>query len=67
MTTEKYHEMHDEYVGKHEKKLYTVWRVLGPAGPQEQFDVLGLDEAIQATIGCWDWEVKDKVTGRIIA
>lgn len=45
------------YTGKHEKKHYNVWRVLGPAGPEETFTVYGIEEAGKAILGCWDWEV----------
>lgn len=57
MTKEKYKDTHI-YVGKHEPKDYVVWRVLGPAGPEEYFVVTGFDNAKQAIIGCWDWEIK---------
>lgn len=54
------------YKGKHEKRWYTVWRVLGPGGPEETIQVFGRDEAIKATLGCWDWCVKDTETGKEI-
>jgi len=63
-----YHERpykENDYVGKHEKKWYNVYRVLGPTGPEERFPVLGLDEAKEAAIGCWDWEVTD-TNGNVI-
>lgn len=56
-TYEKYH--NDDYVGKHAKKWYNIYRVLGPTGPEERFSVLGLDEAREAIKGCWDYEVTD--------
>lgn len=55
----------EEYIGKHEKKNYKVWRVLGPAGPAETITVYGLDAVKAAVQGCWDWEVKD-MYGNII-
>lgn len=58
-TYDKYHDSPDPYVPKHAKKWYNVWRVLGPAGPEERFPVLGAEEARQAIKGCWDWEVTD--------
>ena len=45
------------YVGKHEKKFYYVWRVLGPAGPEEKLVVYGFDAAQESVKGCWDWEI----------
>lgn len=45
------------YVGKHEKKWYLVWRVLGPAGPVEETYVFGRQEAEALCMGCWDWEI----------
>lgn len=55
MDRETYEKTH--YVGKHEQKDYNVWRVLGPAGPEERFTVHGLAAAKEAVKGCWDWEV----------
>ena len=46
-----------EYAGKHEKKWYNVYRVVGPAGPEEQFQVYGIDEARKTVQGCWDYEI----------
>ena len=59
MTKDSYNKYHSrpQYVGRHEKKWYNVWRVLGPAGPEERFPVYGLDEAREAIKGCWDYEV----------
>ena len=57
MTKEKWAELN--YVGKHEKRKYVVWRVLGPAGPTDTLTVLGLDAVKEAISGCWDWEVTD--------
>ena len=54
-----------EYKGKHTAKLYSVWRVVGPAGPQERFDIMGFDNAKKAVDGCWDYEVKD-MQGRVV-
>lgn len=50
-------ETHPGYTPKHEKQLYNVWRVLGPAGPAELILVYGIEEARQSVVGCWDWEV----------
>lgn len=55
--------MIDGYQGKHEKRWYMVWRVLGPAGPEEKIKVYGREAARQAVIGCWDWVVRDFETG----
>lgn len=49
----------DEYIGKHELKNYNIWRVQGPAGPQERFSVCGLEKAAEYTLGCWDYSVTD--------
>lgn len=45
--------------GRHEKKQYNVWRVLGPAGPVETFSVYGIQAAAEAIYGTWDFEVTD--------
>ena len=68
MTKEKWNQLNnveEEYVGKHAPKTYMVWRVLGPAGPQETIYVQGLDNAKQAILGCWDWEITSE-TGQPI-
>lgn len=73
MTREQYmkHLRPDEYVGKHEKKAYNIWRVTGPSGPQERFSVTGIEKAAECVSGCWDWEVTDmnnnKVPGYILS
>lgn len=60
MTRETYEKYHNsDYVGKHEKQWYNVYRVLGPAGPEERFPVYGKDEAKRMIAYCWDWEVTD--------
>ena len=46
-----------DYVGKHSKKWYMVWRVLGPAGPVEEIYVFGRQEAEKLCKGCWDSEI----------
>lgn len=56
-TYDKFH--YEEYKPKHAKQWYNVWRVLGPAGPEERIPVLGIEEAKKAVLGCWDWEVTD--------
>lgn len=56
----------EQYAGKHFKKYYNVWRVVGPAGPEEQFSVEGLDKAAEAVYGMWDAEVTD-MSGRVIS
>lgn len=48
------------YKGKHEAKLYHIWRVIGPAGPEEMFVVYGIKFAKEAILGCWDFEVRDE-------
>ena len=53
----------ETYRAKHEKRWYSVWRVLGPAGPEETIQVYGRDEAREAVKGCWDWCVRDLETG----
>jgi len=60
-------ETYDKYnkVGKHEKQWYSVWRVLCPGGPEETVKVYGLDAALRAVIGCWNWQVKD-MNGNIV-
>lgn len=66
MTKETYLESHDlPYIGKHAKKWYDVWRVLGPAGPEETISVYGLDEAKKAVEGCWDYEIT-RYDGKVI-
>ena len=54
------------YKGKHVKRWYRVWRVFGPGGPQQEIQVLGFDEAKQMCFGCWDWEVTDAETGKVV-
>ena len=51
------------YVGKHEKHKYKVWRVLGPAGPEEDIIVYGKEELKEAITGTWDYEAIDLTTG----
>ena len=53
-------ETYDKYnkVGKHEKKWYSVWRVLGPGGPEDAMSVYGLENAAKYTSGCWDYTVR---------
>ena len=65
MTKETYDKHHKEYIGKHEKKLYNIWRVLGPAGPQESFCVYGIGRAREAVKGCWDYEVTT-IDGKVV-
>lgn len=68
MTKEAFNKYHNipsvnpvsEYKGKHEKQWYNVWRVIGPAGPQERFCVYGMDAVKKSILGCWDWEVTDE-------
>lgn len=48
------------YKGKHEPKSYYIWRVIGPAGPEERFKVYGLKAAKEAILGCWDYEIHDE-------
>ena len=50
----------DSYKGKHEQHEYTVWRVLGPAGPTETVKVKGKEELREALIGTWDAEIRDE-------
>lgn len=61
MTTETYNRTfrRDCYVSKHEKKHYSVWIVESAIGPERNFSVYGIDKAAEATLGCWDWEVRD--------
>ena len=70
MTQKTYAEVHGltniPYQPKHAKRMYHVWRVLTVAGPQEEFDILGRDDAIQAVNGCWDWEITSLETGEIV-
>ena len=51
------------YVGKHEKHEYRVWRVYGPAGPEETITVFGKEALKKATKGMWDYEVADITAG----
>jgi len=51
------------YIGKHEKHEYRVWRVLGPAGPEEVITVHGKEELSKAITGMWDYEVADITAG----
>lgn len=53
-------EWNPNYTPKHAKKLYRVYRVLGPAGPEESFDVYGIDKVREVILGCWDWDVTDE-------
>lgn len=60
MTKEMYDKYNpDSYVGKHEKKTYTVWRAIGPARPAETFVVEGLDKVRELVDGCYSWDVTD--------
>ena len=59
MTQEQYSAVHNTYIPKHAKKWYTVYRVLGPAGPEVTETVLGLDEVKSLIRGCWDWDIFD--------
>lgn len=61
----KHHDIPDAYVGKHTKQWYNVWRALGPAGPEEHFQVYGREEAKEAVRGCWDYEITN-LKGEII-
>ena len=45
------------YVPKHAAQWYNVWRVLGPAGPQESMQAYGLEEVRYLISGCHDYEV----------
>lgn len=42
------------YKPKHAVKQYSVYRVLGPAGPEQKFTVYGTKAAEEAIRGCWD-------------
>jgi len=53
------------YKPKHMKQWYKVWRVLGPAGPQEVLPAFGLEEAKKLIKGCQDWEVTN-MTGEVV-
>lgn len=66
MTKEKYVETHGLYKGKHFKKEYRIWRVLGPAGPVQEFNVIGLDEAKRAVLRCWDYTITRVEDGKEI-
>lgn len=60
MTRETYEKHHQgEYTGKHGPKWYNVWRVIGPAGPEEELMVYGIKEAAKAVEGCWDYTVSE--------
>ena len=66
MTQEAYREMHGidiPIMGKHCKKLYHVWVVLGPAGPAQEYDIWGLEEAKQSVQGAWDYEITRVLDG----
>ena len=65
MTKEQYVESHI-YVGKHEPKNYIVYRVLGPAGPEDYQFITGLDNVKEAIKGCWDWEVTRADTKKLV-
>lgn len=47
----------NEYIPRHRQQLYYVTVVLGPAGPCESSQILGLDEVRKYIKGTWDWEV----------
>ena len=66
MTKEKYIEMHGLYQGKHFKKEYHVWRMIGPSGPVQEFNLIGLDEAKQAVNWCWKYRIIRVCDGREI-
>ncbi len=55
-----------EYIGKHEKRMYKVWRVLSAAGPEETIYISGLKEAREAILGCWDWTITEAETEKEI-
>ena len=61
----KYHNLPAEYVGKHGPRYYSVYRVLGPAGPEENMLVYGIDAVKDAIRGCWDYEVCN-LNGKVI-
>ena len=46
-----------EYKARHEKKVYHVWFVTGPAGPVYEKDVLGWDKAKETVEGAWDYSI----------
>lgn len=60
MTKETYDKFtHPEmYVPKHAPKWYSIYRVLGPTGPEEKFYVYGRKAAEEAILGCWDWSIE---------
>lgn len=58
-------EYNPTYIPKHAKKIYRIYRVIGPGGPEETFDVYGIEEARKYILGCLDWEVTD-CYGRIV-
>jgi hypothetical protein len=67
MTVDTYNKYNTpQYRGKHEKQWYNVYRVLGPAGPEEEIRVYGRQEALNAILGCWDYEVRNE-RGEVVA
>lgn len=66
MTQEKYREINELYKPRHLKQPYKVWRVVGPAGPVQEFTVYGIDEARFAIQGCHDWRVTRESDGKEI-
>lgn len=67
MTQSEYRDLKGiKYKGKHCKKTYHVWKVLGPAGPLQEYDILGLDEARKSVEGAWDAEITRIEDGRVI-
>ena len=52
-----------KYTGRHEQRDYRVWRVLGPAGPVQEFNVHGIQAAADAIVGGYDYEVTNLATG----
>ena len=60
MTAVQYRESHGlEYIGKHSKKLYKVWRMLSCNGPIVVTEVYGTVEANKLCSNCYYSEITE--------
>lgn len=66
MTREEYLKRNEIYMPRHGKQMYHVLIVRSPAGPQEQYNILGLDEAKGFVYGAWDYEIIRISDGKVI-
>lgn len=60
MTAVQYRETHGlEYVGKHSKKTYKVWRMIYPTGPIVVSEVQGYDKVLELCSNCYYYEISE--------